>query len=184
MKKILMILMALVMTLSFAACGGDGGGNSDGDTGKSTEKEVKRVTTESGDISVMPLDIPDYITKAEEGYNKILMAKEGDGYGVGEYVLIDGVSQDDETDLGYPSYVKGQEYTIDMMLADFQNKNQYKTYTKTTIGDREYVVYEETDSIYYYTVANNYPVMIQVIGESMKNNDKVMEMIDTIEYNY
>ena len=71
-----------------------------------------------------------------------------------------------------------------MMLADFQNKNQYKTYTKTTIGDREYVVYEETDDIYYYTVANNYPVMIQVIGESMKNNDKVMEMIDTIEYNY
>ena len=104
------------------------------------------------------------------------MAKEGEGYGVGDYVLISGISKDDETSLSYPSYVKGQEYTLDMLLSDFQNKNSYKTYTKTKIGDQEYVLLDEDSNRYYYTVTNNYPVLIQVIGESMQDNEAVTKI--------
>lgn len=63
------------------------------------------------------------------------------------YVLISGISKDDETSLSYPSYVKGQEYTLDMLLSDFQNKNSYKTYTKTKIGDQEYVLLDEDSDL-------------------------------------
>ena len=112
------------------------------------------------------------------------MAKEGEGYGVGDYVLISGISKDDETSLSYPSYVKGQEYTLDMLLSDFQNKDSYKTYTKTKIGDQEYVLLDEKSNRYYYTVTNNYPVLIQVIGESMQDNEAVTKALESIQYNY
>ena len=62
------------------------GGDKDGDSGK--DKKAERVTTASGAISVEALDMPDYITKAEDDDEDILMAKEGEGYGVGDYVLI------------------------------------------------------------------------------------------------
>lgn len=55
------------------------------------DKKVERVTTESGAISVEALDMPDYITEADDDDEEILMAKEGEGYGVGEYVLISGI---------------------------------------------------------------------------------------------
>ena len=86
--------------------------------------------------------------------------------------------------MSYPSYVKGQEYTLDMLLSDFQNKNSYKTYTKTKIGDQEYVLLDEDSNRYYYTVTNNYPVLIQVIGESMQDNEAVTKSLESIQYNY
>ena len=180
MKKILSIMLTLVLIFSLAACGG--GGDKDGDSGK--DKKAERVTTASGAISVEALDMPDYITKAQDDDEDILMAKEGEGYGVGDYVLISGISKDDETSLSYPSYVKGQEYTLDMLLSDFQNKNSYKTYTKTKIGDQEYVLLDEDSNRYYYTVTNNYPVLIQVIGESMQDNEAVTKSLESIQYNY
>ena len=128
--------------------------------------------------------MPDYITEADDDDEEILMAKEGEGYGVGEYVLIDGISKDAETSLSYPSYVKGQEYTLDMLQSDFESKNSYKTYTRTKIGDQEYVLLDETDDRYYYTVTNNYPVLIQVIGESMQDNKAVTKALESIQYNY
>ena len=179
MKKILIVLLAMVFAFSLAACGG--GGDKDGDSGK--DKKAERVTTASGAI-VEALDMPDYITKAQDDDEDILMAKEGEGYGVGDYVLISGISKDDETSLSYPSYVKGQEYTLDMLLSDFQNKNSYKTYTKTKIGDQEYVLLDEDSDRYYYTVTNNYPVLIQVIGESMQDNEAVTKSLESIQYNY
>ena len=60
MKKILIVLLAMVFAFSLAACGG--GGDKDGDSGK--DKKAERVTTASGAISVEALDMPDYITKA------------------------------------------------------------------------------------------------------------------------
>ena len=180
MKKLLIVLLAMVFAFSLAACGG--GGDKDGDSGK--DKKAERVTTASGAISVEALDMPDYITKAQDDDEDILMAKEGEGYGVGDYVLISGISKDDETSLSYPSYVKGQEYTLDMLLSDFQNKNSYKTYTKTKIGDQEYVLLDEDSNRYYYTVTNNYPVLIQVIGESMQDNEAVTKSLESIQYNY
>ena len=56
-------------------------------------------------------------------------------------------------------------------------KTRYKTYTKTKIGDQEYVLLRRglTDR-YYYTVTNNYPVLIQVIGESMQDNEAVTKV--------
>ena len=184
MKKILIVLLAMVFAFSLAACGSGGsdGGGKDGDSGK--DKKVERVTTASGAISVEALDMPDYITKAKDDDEDILMAKEGEGYGVGDYVLISGISKDDETSLSYPSYVKGQEYTLDMLLSDFQNKDSYKTYTKTKIGDQEYVLLDEKSNRYYYTVTNNYPVLIQVIGESMQDNEAVTKSLESIQYNY
>ena len=179
MKKILIVLLAMVFAFSLAACGG---GDKDGDSGK--DKKAERVTTASGAISVEALDMPDYITEADDDDEDILMAKEGEGYGVGDYVLISGISKDDETSLSYPSYVKGQEYTLDMLLSDFQNKNPYKTYTKTKIGDQEYVLLDEDSNRYYYTVTNNYPVLIQVIGESMQDNEAVTKSLESIQYNY
>ena len=179
MKKILIVLLAMVFAFSLAACGG--GGDKD-DSGK--DKKAERVTTASGAISVEALDMPDYITKAQDDDEDILMAKEGEGYGVGDYVLISGISKDDETSLSYPSYVKGQEYTLDTLLSDFQNKNSYKTYTKTKIGDQEYVLLDEDSNRYYYTVTNNYPVLIQVIGESMQDNEAVTKSLESIQYNY
>lgn len=58
---------------------------------RSKDKKVERVTTESGAISVEALYMPDYITEADDDDEEILMAKEGEGYGVGEYVLINGI---------------------------------------------------------------------------------------------
>ena len=184
MKKVFIVLLAMVFAFSLAACGSGGsdGGDIDGDSGK--DKKVVRVTTKSGAISVEALDMPDYITEADDDDEEILMAKEGEGYGVGEYVLIDGISKDAETSLSYPSYVKGQEYTLDMLQSDFESKNSYKTYTRTKIGDQEYVLLDETDNRYYYTVTNNYPVLIQVIGESMQDNKAVTKALESIQYNY
>ena len=180
MKKILIVLLAMVFAFSLAAC--SDGGDKDGDSGK--DKKVERVTTKRGAISVEALDMPDYITEADDDDEEILMAKEGEGYGVGEYVLIVGISKDEETSLSYPSYVKGQEYTLDMLQSDFESKNSYKTYTRTKIGDQEYVLLDETDDRYYYTVTNNYPVLIQVIGESMQDNKAVTKALESIQYNY
>ena len=184
MKKVFIVLLAMVFAFSLAACGGGGsdGGDKDGDSGK--DKKVERVTTKSGAISVEALDMPDYITEADDDDEEILMAKEGEGYGVGDYVLIVGISKDEETSLSYPSYVKGQEYTLDMLQSDFESKNSYKTYTRTKIGDQEYVLLDETDDRYYYTVTNNYPVLIQVIGESMQDNKAVTKALESIQYNY
>ena len=184
MKKVFIVLLAMVFAFSLAACGSGGsdGGDKDGDSVK--EKKVERVTTKSGAISVEALDMPDYITEADDDDEEILMAKEGEGYGVGEYVLIVGISKDEETSLSYPSYVKGQEYTLDMLQSDFESQNSYKTYTRTKIGDQEYVLLDETDDRYYYTVTNNYPVLIQVIGESMQDNKAVTKALESIQYNY
>ena len=159
MKKVFIVLLAMVFAFSLAACGSGGsdGGDKDGDSG---------------------------ITEADDDDEEILMAKEGEGYGVGEYVLIDGISKDEETSLRYPSYVKGQEYTLDMLQSDFESKNSYKTYTRTKIGDQEYVLLDETDNRYYYTVTNNYPVLVQVIGESMQDNKAVTKALESIQYNY
>ena len=91
MKKVFIVLLAMVFAFSLAACGSGGsdGGGKDGDSGK--DKKVERVTTKSGAISVEALDMPDYITEADDDDEEILMAKEGEGYGVGEYVLISGI---------------------------------------------------------------------------------------------
>ena len=69
MKKLLIAVMVMVMALAFAACGGGGG------SGEEDPAEIPAVTTDSGAISVTPLDIPDYITEAEAGKEEILMAK-------------------------------------------------------------------------------------------------------------
>lgn len=183
MKKLLIAVMVMVMALAFAACGGGGSGEED-------PAEVPAVSTDSGAISVTPLDIPDYITEAREGDEEILMAKEGDGYGSGAYVLIDGATKDgsDVTwEMRCPSYVNGQEYTLDMMLADFEANDTYgtETYTKTTIGDQEYLEYEaHSTSMNYYTVANNHPVLIQVVGTDELDEEAVMNAIKSIKYNY
>ncbi len=183
LKKLLIAVMVMVMALAFAACGGGGSGEED-------PVEVPAVSTDSGAISVTPLDIPDYITEAKEGDEEILMAKEGDGAGSGSYVLIDGADKDGEDitwEMRCPSYVNGQEYTLDMMLADFEAKDTYgtDTYTKTTIGDQEYLAYEaHSTAMFYYTVANNHPVLIQVIGTDEMDEEAVMNAIKSIKYNY
>ena len=66
-KKVLAAVIAVTMCMMFAACGGT----------------PEPVATDSGAISVTPLDMADYITEANEGKEEILMAKEGDGYGAG-----------------------------------------------------------------------------------------------------
>lgn len=180
LKKLLIAVMVMVMALAFAACG----------SGEEDPEEIPAVTTDSGAISVTPLDIPDYITEAEEGTEEILMAKEGDGAGSGSYVLIDGAAKDGEDvtwEMRCPSYVNGQEYTLDMMLADFEAMDTYGTYTytKTTIGDQEYLEYEANSTVmYYYTVANNHPVLIQVVGTDELDEEAVMNAIKSIKYNY
>ena len=180
LKKLLIAVMVMIMALAFAACG----------SGEEDPEEIPAVTTDSGAISVIPLDIPDYITEAEEGTEEILMAKEGDGAGSGSYVLIDGAAKDGEDvtwEMRCPSYVNGQEYTLDMMLADFEAKDTYgtETYTKITIGDQEYLEYEaNSTSMNYYTVANNHPVLIQVVGTDELDEEAVMNAIKSIKYNY
>ena len=76
MKKVFIVLLAMVFAFSLAACGSGGsdGGDKDGDSGK--EKKVERVTTKSGAISVEALDMPDYITEADDDDEEILMAKD------------------------------------------------------------------------------------------------------------
>lgn len=51
-------------------------------------------------------------------------------------------------------------------------------------GDQEYVLLDEDSNRYYYTVTNNYPVLIQVIGESMQDNEAVTKSLESIQYNY
>lgn len=178
LKKMLVVVMVMIMALAFAACGGGG------------SSEPEPISTDSGAISVTPLDIPDYITEAESGDEAILMAKEGDGAGSGAYVYIDGAKKDGEDvtwEMRCPSYVCGQEYTLDMMLADFEAKDTYgtDTYTKTTIGSQEYLAYEaNSTSMYYYTVANNHPVLVQVIGTDEMDEEAVMNAIKSIKFNY
>lgn len=104
MKKILIILLAIgicIFTCSLWRPGGD----KDGDSGK--DKKAERVTTASGAISVEALDMPDYITQAKDDDEDILMAKEGEGYGVGDYVVISGISKDDETSIELSFLCKG-----------------------------------------------------------------------------
>ena len=173
LKKLLVAVMVVIMALSFAACGGGSG------------EEIPAVSTDSGAISVTPLDIPDYITEAEEGAEAILMAKEGDGGGAGAYVYIDGSKTEGEDitwEMRCPSWKSGEEYTLDMMLADLGDESEY---TKTTIGGQEYLAYEaNSTSMNYYTVANNHPVLVQVVGTDEMDEEAVMKAIESIKYNY
>ena len=173
-KKVLAAVMAVTMCMMFAACGGT----------------PEPVATDSGAISVTPLDMADYITEANEGKEEILMAKEGDGYGAGSYVFIDGSKTEGEDvtwEMRCPSYTPGEEYTLDMMLADFEAKDTYgtQTYTKTTIGEQDYLVHEaNSTTTEYYTVANNHPVLVQVVGTDELDEEAVMSAIESIQYNY
>ena len=71
-----------------------------------------------------------------------------------------------------------------MMKKDLDEKETYRTVEKTTIGDTEYLYVDYDSSIYYYTVANNHPILIQVIGDSMVDNEAVMAALESIRYNY
>ena len=75
MKKVFIVSLATVFALPLAACGSGGsdGGDKDGDSGK--EKKVERVTTKSGAISVEALDMPDYITEADDDDEEIPYGK-------------------------------------------------------------------------------------------------------------
>lgn len=183
MKKVLIVLMTLIMVIVMAACGG---GSDDIEGGEEAE-EVKAVITESGAISVMPLDIPDYITEAKEGEEGILIAKEGEGYGVGEYINISGAAKEGEDStwqLRCSSYVPGEEYTLDMMLTDLQAADEYETFEKITLGSIEVIIEEESDGCYYYTVSNNHPIMIQIVGEDLQHDEAVADMIESLQFNY
>ncbi|MGN0701831.1 MAG: hypothetical protein ACI4KL_01480 [Lentihominibacter sp.] len=182
LKKLLIAVMVLAMAMTFAACGGG--------SGEEAPAEDPAVSTESGAISVTPLDIPDYITEAKAGDEEILMAREGDGAGSGSYVLIDGSVREGEDitwEMRCPSWKNGEEYTLDMMLADFEAKDTYGTeeYTKVTIGDYEYLEHEaNSTSMNYYTVNNNHPVLVQVVGTDEMDEEAVMNAIKSIKYNY
>ena len=178
LKKLLVAVMVVIMALAFAACGGGG-------SGEEEPAEVPAVSTDSGAISVTPLDIPDYITEAEAGKERILMAKEGDGAGSEAYVYIDGSKTEGEDitwEMRCPSWRSGEEYTLDMMLADLGDESEY---TKTTIGGQEYLAHEaNSTSMNYYTVANNHPVLVQVVGTDEMDEEAVMKAIESIKYNY
>lgn len=62
-----MFFMAAAMCLTMAACGDVKDGGTTG--GEAEKPEVEAAATESGAIFIMPLDIPDYITEAEERDN-------------------------------------------------------------------------------------------------------------------
>ena len=81
-----------------------------------------------------------------------------------------------------PSWKSGEEYTLDMMQADLGDESEY---TKTTIGGQEYLAHEaNSTSMYYYTVANNHPVLVQVIGTDEMDEEAVIKAIGSIKYNY
>lgn len=176
-KKLLVAAVVMVMTFALAACGGNG-----------ETSEAPAVSTDSGAISVTPIDLPDYETNASVGDEYILMAKEGEGHGSGAYICIDGADKDGEDvtwSMRCPSYVNGEEYTLDMMLSDLQSENEYKEYTKTTFGDQEYIANEaNSTSMYYYTVANNHPVLVQVVGTDELDEEVVADTIASIVFNY
>ena len=136
--------------------------------------------------SVHP-DVPTMVYPVNYGYVEGIMAKDGEGFGVGEYVLIDGANKDSDDstwEMRLPSYKFGKEYTLKMMKKDLDEKETYRTVEKTTIGDTEYLYVDYDSSIYYYTVANNHPILIQVIGDSMVDNEAVMAALESIRYNY
>lgn len=176
MKKILMILLAMIFAVSLAACGDE-----------EPAPEPKDISTDTGAITATELGIEDYITSSISGDEIILMAKDGEGFGAGEYVLIDGANKDSDDstwEMRLPSYKFGKEYTLKMMKKDLDEKETYRTVEKTTIGDTEYLYVDYDSSIYYYTVANNHPILIQVIGDSMVDNEAVMAALESIRYNY
>ncbi len=200
LKRLLTAVMVTAIALAFTACGGskevdkedkEAAEQVDADDEEveepAEEPVVERVATDSGAISVEPLNIPDYVTKAKDGVEKISMEKEEDG---GGRILIDGSNKDSEDgtwEMRCPSYVNGEEYTLDMMLADFEAKDTYhvQTYTKIQIGEQEYLANEgNSTSMNYYTVANNHPVLVQVVGTDQLDEDAVMNMIKSIEFNY
>lgn len=114
-----------------------------------------------------------------------LWQRKGEGYGVGDYVLISGISKDDETILSYPFLCKGTGiYTLICFCQISRIKTRTRLISKTKIGDQEYVLLDEKSNRYYYTVTNNYPVLIQVIGESMQDNEAVTKSLESIQYNY
>jgi len=168
MKKILMILLAMIFAVSLAACGDE-----------EPAPEPKDISTDTGAITATELGIEDYITSSISGDEIILMAKDGEGFGVG-----DKDSDDSTWEMRLPSYKFGKEYTLKMMKKDLDEKETYRTVEKTTIGDTEYLYVDYDSSIYYYTVANNHPILIQVIGDSMVDNEAVMAALESIRYNY
>ena len=157
MKKILIVLLAMVFAFSLAACGG--GGDKDGDSGK--DKKAERVTTASGAISVEALDMPDYITQAKDDDEDILMAKEGEGVRCRRLCMMSGISRTMRTKLSYSPYERDRNIHLICFCRTSRTKTRTKTYTKTKIGDQEYVLLDEDSNRYYYTVTNNYPVLIR-----------------------
>ena len=112
-----MILLAMIFAVSLAACGDE-----------EPAPEPKDISTDTGAITATELGIEDYITSSISGDEIILMAKDGEGFGVGEYVLIDGANKDSDDstwEMRLPSYKFGKEYTLKMMKKDLDEKNFY-----------------------------------------------------------
>lgn len=193
-KKIFAVLSMCMIIFSCIGCSNvkDGSGEvNESEKKEEVEKEevekeevVEAVVSDRGFIKVMPLDLPDYITSAKEDEDYILMAKEGDGYGVGEYVSIEAEKPEDINPEAsfYKSYVLGEEYTLEMMRNDLED--EFTKYEDITIGEQSYIFNRNSGSTLYYTVVNNYPVHIHVKGESLMDNEEVMKAIESIEYVY
>lgn len=191
MKKILMAVLAAVMTVSMAACGsndGDGMGNNAAVTSTNGSIELSAVDgfTATADeycekISVAPEGSEDYSRNVID-----VQAPEDNGVYENFQFLVYGESP--------YQYREGEAYTSDMLRSDIDTyiaeyPNIYSNPTKVTMGAYDYIrcdcVTNAEESYYYFTIVNDRPCTVRVIGGDLLDidSDEVELMIAGIVFN-
>lgn len=191
MKKIFMVILAVVMSVSMAACG-----STDGD---GMENDAAVIST-NGIIELAAAD--GFTATADEYCEKISVVPDGSEDNSRNVIYV----QAPEKNGVYESfqflvygespyqYREGEAYTPDMLRSDIdayiaEYPNIYSNPTKVTMGEYDYIrcdcVTNAEKSYYYFTIVNDRPCTVSVIGGDLLDidSDEVNLMIAGIVFN-
>ena len=175
MKKILVAIMTLTLIFALSACGGQ---KEKKDAGNK-KTEIKTVKSHSKHISAKNY-LKEYNVKSSDYEESInIMAKDKDDSSKLDnqrFVKFQTIDEDGKmfgASTRLKSFVEGSDYTKDMLKADIEAYcNEYpnirKNPTDIKIGKYDYIrvegVTNATDAYDYYSVVNNKPVKIEIVG--------------------
>lgn len=191
MKKILMVILAAVMTVSMVACGETDKGGMENDTVVTSTNGIVELTAADG-----------FTATADEYYEKIYVMPDGSEDVSKNVIDVQAPEENGVYDsfkfLVYGEspyqYREGEAYTMDMLRSDIdayiaEYPNIFSNPTEVTLGDYEYIrcdcVTNTEKSYHYFTIVNDRPCTVTVIGGDLLDidSDEVNLMIASIVFN-
>ena len=191
MKKLSMLLLTLVCAFALAACGG-----------AETDAESADVTSTNGVITVTPAE--GFTAEVSKSYEMITLQPEDADSLQSNYIEIEGPGPEGyafsfefytTTDEKIYLYDKDLPYSLEMLRADIETYNTnypgiFSEPTELTIGSYTYYrcdcVTNGEDSYYYFTVVDEKPYTVSVVGGDLLDidDDAVTQMMESLVFTY